>query len=165
MRVLVTGERRGRYVIEALLGEGGMGRVYRARDEVLRRTVALKMLQREGSDGIGNKRLLREARVAAAIEHANVVSIFDVGELDGAPFVAMEFVSGRSLRSLVGDASIGTRMKLRWLADLARALAAGHRKGLVHRDVKPENVMVRDDRDIYMTGLLKFIDDVAQGRM
>ena len=150
--MLVAGERRGRYVIEALLGEGGMGRVYRARDEVLRRTVALKMLQRDGTDGVGNARLLREARVAAAIEHANVVSIFDVGELDGAPFVAMEFVSGRSLRSLVGDAAIGTRTKLRWLADLARALAAGHRKGLVHRDVKPENVMVRDD------GTLKLLD-------
>lgn len=148
------GDKAGRYAVEGLLGEGSMGQVHRAHDGVLGRTVALKMLLREtdGADPVLVARLLREARAAAAIVHPNVVTILDVGELDGLPFVAMEVVSGRALRAFIGDPSVTVATKLEWLAALARGLAAGHERGLVHRDVKPDNVMVGDD------GTLKLLD-------
>src|SRR5437868_5073820 len=94
----------GRYRIEALLGEGGMGAVYRAHDETLHRRVALKVLREdgEGTDaGERKARLLREARSAAALHHPNAVAIYDVGEHEGAPYIAMELVAGRSLRALL----------------------------------------------------------------
>ena len=133
-----------RYTIDAVLGQGGMGTVYRAHDTRLDRRVALKVI----SDGAGadasSARLLREARAAAALDHPNAVSIFDVGELDGAPYIVMEMVQGRTLREALGG-SVPIRIRVGWLADAGRALAAAHKKGLVHRDIKPENVMVRDD--------------------
>src|SRR6185437_240582 len=97
-------------------------------------------------------RLVREARAAAALDHPNAVSIFDVGEHDGAPYIVMELVEGQTLRSGVGDASTPIATRVTRLADVARALAAAHRRGLVHRDVKPENVMVRTD------GVVKVLD-------
>ncbi len=90
-------------------------------------------------------RILREARAAAAIDHPNAVAIFDIGEHEGVCFIAMELVAGRPLRDLVGAPDIPVERRLRWLADVARALAAAHRVGVVHLDVKPENVMVGDD--------------------
>ena len=100
------GERVGRYVIEALLGVGGMGEVYRAYDEVLRRRIAIKLLRTDvgdPSDGASSvRRVLREARMAASLEHPNVVAIHDVGEHAGTSFIVMELIKGRSLRSLVG---------------------------------------------------------------
>jgi serine/threonine-protein kinase len=150
------GESFERYTIEELLGEGGMGRVYRALDTRLHRKVALKILvlteneEEMRSEGIA--RLLREARAAAALNHPNTVAIHDVGEHDGTPFIAMELIAGRTLRSFIGDESIAWRTRLRWLVDVARALAAAHKSGLVHRDVKPENVMVRED------GVVKVLD-------
>ena len=140
-----------RYTIDAVLGQGGMGTVYRAHDTRLDRRVALKVI----SDGAGadasSARLLREARAAAALDHPNAVSIFDVGELDGAPYIVMEMVQGRTLREALGG-SVPIRIRVGWLADAGRALAAAHKKGLVHRDIKPENVMVRDD------GVVKVLD-------
>jgi serine/threonine protein kinase len=146
-----------RYTIEQPLGEGGMGVVYRARDDRLGRRVALKVLRLDAgatpeARTLASARLVREARAAAALDHPNAVSIFDVGEHDGAPFIAMELVAGRSLRAAMGDASVTTQEKLQWLADVARALDAAHRAGIVHRDVKPENVMVRTD------GIVKVLD-------
>src|SRR5207245_1395973 len=137
-----------------------------ARDTRLQRHVALKIMQPEtagadsasGSKSGGAARLLREAQSAAALEHPNVVTIFEVGEIQGPgeeagrPFIAMELVKGRTLRTLVGDARVPIAERLRWLTDIARALAAAHRAGLVHRDIKPENVMVRDD------GVVKVLD-------
>jgi serine/threonine protein kinase/tetratricopeptide (TPR) repeat protein len=152
--LLQPGETFDRYVIEAAIGEGGMGRVYRARDTKLGRLVALKVLGSTPSgvstEGLG--RMMREARAAAAFDHPNAVALFDVGEFDGTPFIAMELVEGRSLRAYVGDAGISLTTRIRWLADIARALAAAHRRGLVHRDIKPENVMVRED------GAVKVLD-------
>ncbi len=146
---LVAGDRVGRYAIEELIGQGGMGAVYRAHDEVLRRKVALKLVTTDGPTGTQGgevaRRVLREARLVAALDHPNVIGVFDVGEHDGTPFIVMEHVVGRSLRSFVGAAGIESARKIGWIVDIAGALAAAHRAGLVHRDVKPENVMVRDD--------------------
>src|SRR5512146_1593674 len=136
---LRPGEPFGRYRIEDLLGEGGMGQVYRATDERLRRQVALKVISAALLDAGAAERLLREARAAAAIDHPNAVAIFDVGEVDGIPFLAMELVVGSTLRRHVGG-SAPLAERLQWLLAIARALAAAHKRGLVHRDIKPENV-------------------------
>jgi serine/threonine protein kinase len=151
--MLKPGDTFERYTIDAAIGQGGMGCVYRAHDSRLDRRVALKVIS-EGAAARGDAdaRLLREARAAAALDHPNAVSIFDVGELDGSPYIVMELVSGRTLREAVGDASTPVATRAAWLGDVARALAAAHRRGLVHRDVKPENVMVRDD------GVVKVLD-------
>ena len=122
MTALAPGDKVGRYVVEAMIGEGGMGRVYRARDPQLERPVALKVLAVESATGDGTARLLREARAAAALHHENAVAVFDVGESDGVAYIAMELVSGSSLRTFVGDASVSLRTKLRWLRDVARVL-------------------------------------------
>ena len=145
------GETFDRYTIEELLGEGGMGSVYRAYDSKLHRYVALKLLRTveadatKGSGAQGAARMLREARAAAALTHANAVAIFDVGEHEGNPYIAMELVPGKPLRAYVGDETVSVAHRVRWLRDVARALAAAHDRGLVHRDIKPENVMIRDD--------------------
>ncbi len=140
-----------RYVVDALLGAGGMGEVYEARDTRLGRKVALKLLRPDAADD-ADERMLREARAAAGFEHPNAVVVYDVGEAEGSRYIAMELIRGRSLRAFVGDASVPLARRLRWLVDAARALAAAHRSGLVHRDVKPDNVMVRDD------GVVKVLD-------
>jgi serine/threonine protein kinase len=161
---LKPGDTVEHFTIVSSLGQGGMGQVYLARDTRLLRSVALKIVHpgdashpsAQGSDGAA--RLLREAQSAAALEHPNVVTIYEVGEVHtdgeerGRPYIAMELVKGRSLRTFVGDASVPLARRTSWLADIARALAAAHRAGLVHRDIKPENVMVRDD------GVIKVLD-------
>jgi serine/threonine-protein kinase len=154
--MLKPGDTFDRYTIEAPLGQGGMGCVYRAHDTRLGRRVALKVISdgpRDGqTDADANARLLREARAAAALDHPNAVSIFDVGEYEGTPFIVMELVVGRTLRGAVGDASVPAATCVAELVDVARALAGAHKRGLVHRDVKPENVMVRED------GVVKVLD-------
>ncbi|WP_438001820.1 protein kinase [Sorangium sp. So ce185] len=150
--MLKPGDSFERYTIEAAIGQGGMGCVYRAHDARLGRRVAVKVIAGGAMDHDAGARLLREARAAAALDHPNAVSIFDVGELDGTPFIVMELVDGRTLRSAIGGAEAPVPTRVGWLADVARALAAAHRRGLVHRDIKPENVMVRDD------GVIKVLD-------
>jgi len=149
------GDKLAHYTIEALLGQGGMGAVYLAVDSRLHRRVALKViLDSDKPEDLKESaaRLLREARAAASLTHPNVVGVFDVGEIDGRVYLAMEYVVGKTLRDLMRDATIPWQRRLRWLVDVARALGAAHREGLVHRDIKPENVMVRDD------GLVKVLD-------
>ncbi len=150
---LRTGQTFDRYRIEAVLGEGGMGAVYRAYDTRLQRVVALKVLRPgpEGSTG-GTSRVLREARAAATLAHPNAVVIHDVGEIDGTAYIAMEHVDGSSLRVHVNDRTASMATRLGWLRDVASVLAAAHDRGLVHRDVKPENVMIRVD------GAVKVLD-------
>jgi eukaryotic-like serine/threonine-protein kinase len=145
-----------RYTIEAVLGEGGMGRVYRALDPRLGRRVAIKVLLAEGTSEDARKsaaaRMVREARAAAAFNHPNVVAVYDVGDFDGNPFIAMELVTGSTMREAFADPAVTLAHKLAWLLDIARGLAAAHRAGLVHRDVKPDNVMVTSD------GVAKILD-------
>ena len=145
--VLRPGQMFDRYRIEETVGDGGMGRVYRAHDAKLDRFVALKVLKPSLSeDGATRERaearLLAEGRAMARLSSPYVVRIFDVGTFEGMPFLAMELVTGTTLRERVG-ASL--KQKLSWLRDVARGLAAAHRAELVHRDIKPDNVMVRDD--------------------
>ena len=152
---LVPGDVFDRYEIQAIVGEGGMGRVYRAFDRRLARVVALKVLRAGKGDTDGSVRMVREARAAAALNHPNAVAVFDAGEHAGMAYIAMELVPGRSLRKVVDDALVSEvplALRVQWLTDVARALAAAHAKGLMHRDVKPENVVVRDD------GFVKVLD-------
>jgi eukaryotic-like serine/threonine-protein kinase len=150
--MLKPGDSFERFTIEALLGQGGMGCVYRVHDPRLGRRVALKVLAGDAAPADADARLVREARAAAALDHPNAVAIFDVGELGGAPYIVMELVEGRTLRSAVGDAAVPLSTRIAQLSDVARALASAHRRGLIHRDIKPENVMVRDD------GVVKVLD-------
>jgi tRNA A-37 threonylcarbamoyl transferase component Bud32 len=150
--LLSAGQTFARYVIEAPIGEGGMGEVYRAFDEKLRRKVALKVLHPDLAMPDAAARLVREARAAAALAHPNTIAIYDLGEIDGTVFLVMELVSGAPLRAYVGDASVPVARKLRWLVDIARGLGAAHGAGLVHRDVKPTNVMISDE------GIVKVLD-------
>ncbi len=131
-----------------------MGSVFAAYDTSLHRKVALKVVRADltEDDSQATARLVREARAAAALTHPNIVAIFDAGDVDGTPFIAMELVEGRSLRTLVGNPDVPLADKLRWITDVARALAAAHARGLVHRDIKPSNVLVRDD------GVVKVVD-------
>ncbi len=145
------GDPVGRYILQGILGSGGMGDVYEAVDTRLQRNVALKLVKHEGKPAHA-QRLLREARAIAAFEHPNAVVIYDVGEVDTEMYIAMELIRGRSLRHFIGDPSISLGRKLRWLVDAARALGAAHRASLVHRDVKPDNIMVRTD------GVVKVLD-------
>ncbi len=145
------GDSFDRYTIEAAIGQGGMGSVYRAHDARLGRRVALKVISDGEARPDATARLIREARAAATLDHPNVVAIFDVGERDGAPFIVMELVSGKTLREEMASGS-SVRTRVGWMTDVGRALAAAHRRGLVHRDIKPENVMVRDD------GVIKVLD-------
>jgi serine/threonine-protein kinase len=150
--MLQPGQTFGRYVVEELLGAGGMGEVYRAHDTVLHRHVALKVLVAPHGDPAlweeAKARMLREARASAALQHPNAVAIYDLGIVDDTPYIAMELVPGQSLRAYVGDTLVPWERKLRWMLDVAAALAAAHAASLVHRDVKPENVMVRTDGQV-----------------
>jgi hypothetical protein len=136
-----------RYVLERELGAGGMGVVYCARDERLDRQVAVKLLPASAvGDEQARKRLTREARAAAGLEHSGIVHVYDVGETgEGGAFLVMELVKGKTLRAHLEDRSLGLGRRLRALVEVGRALAFAHEKGFVHRDVKPDNVMIRDD--------------------
>jgi serine/threonine protein kinase len=145
--------RPGRYEIRSQLGAGGMGEVYLASDSLLGRDVALKVLPTPlASEPERLARFLREARAASALNHPNIVTVFDAGEQAGTHFIVTELVDGLTLRDWVRDA----RPPLSELTDAVRqaalALGAAHRAGIVHRDVKPENLMRRRD------GYVKVLD-------
>jgi serine/threonine-protein kinase len=147
-----TPTRVAHFRIVGRLGEGGMGQVYRAEDESLRRTVALKLLPDAGGNEERKQRFLREARSAAAISHPNVAVVYQVGEAEGRIYIAMELVEGENLRARL----LGGRLNVTTAKDLAgqiaRGLAAAHDKGIVHRDLKPENVMITP------SGVVKLLD-------
>jgi serine/threonine-protein kinase len=150
--MLKPGDKFERYTIEGSLGHGGMGHVYRAEDTRLGRRVAIKVISEGITSGDAKARLVREARAAAALDHPNAVAVFDVGDTASTPYIVMELVDGRTLRGAIGESEVPLARRVGWLADAGRALAAAHRKGLVHRDVKPENVMIRKD------GVVKVLD-------
>jgi serine/threonine-protein kinase len=139
------GEMLAHYRVEAKSGEGGMGAVYSAYDVRLHRKVALKILPPHAlADPDRMGRLMREARAASALNHPNIVTIYEVGSDRGVDFIAMELVSGKTLARLISRKGLPLRDALKHAVQIASALAAAHRAGIVHRDLKPANIMVND---------------------
>jgi ABC-type branched-subunit amino acid transport system substrate-binding protein/DNA-binding beta-propeller fold protein YncE len=141
------------YRIESLLGRGGMGVLYRATDLSLDRPVALKLIAPElAEDERFRSRFLKEPRLAAALDHPHVVPIYEAGEYEGQLFLAMRYVEGRDLKSVIErDGRLAPEQALAVLTQVADALDAAHRRGLVHRDVKPANVLLDDEGHAYLT--------------
>jgi len=142
---LERGAMLGRYLVLHQLGEGGMGVVYSAYDPELDRKVAVKLISAGASEdlaGDGQARLLREAQAMARVSHPNVIAVYDVGTLNNRVFVAMELVEGGTLKDWIRAKKRGTREILTTFVDAGRGLAAAHAVGLVHRDFKPENVLI-----------------------
>src|SRR5690348_9045979 len=142
---LTPGTRFGQYEVLSLLGAGGMGEVYRARDLRLGRSVALKFLpERNLLDRGAVERFLREARAASALNHPNIVTIYDVGDTASGRYIAMELIEGQTLRSFA-TASVPIERLLDLGGQVAKALTVAHAARIVHRDIKPENIMIRAD--------------------
>jgi len=138
----------GAYLIEGQVGQGGMGVVYRARDTNLGRLVALKVIRAGADDGPGADavaRFLREAKLGASLAHPNIVVVYEAGAFGDVPYLAMEWVDGRPLAALIDSPTVTLAQRLDLLDAIADALAYAHERGIIHRDVKPSNVMV-DDR-------------------
>ncbi len=156
------GEAIGPYRLVSQLGKGAMGEVWRARDERLDRFVALKVLPPEAADDQDRRvRMLREARAAAAIRHANVVTLFDIVEQDGDDILVMELVEGRTLSDVIRrDGPPAVEVALRWIEGIADALVAAHARGILHRDIKAANVMITHDGGVKVLdfGLAKLRD-------
>jgi serine/threonine protein kinase/Tol biopolymer transport system component len=150
---LGAGVRLGPYDVVSRLGAGGMGEVWRARDSRLNRDVAIKVLPEELSADAGRlKRFEKEARSASALNHPNIVTIYDTGQSDSVSWIAMELVEGKNLRELLFAGSLPVKRVLTIAAQVADGLARAHEAGIVHRDLKPENVMVTKD------GRVKILD-------
>jgi serine/threonine protein kinase len=140
---LSPGARIGPYEILGLLGAGGMGEVYKARDTRLDRTVAIKVLPAySAGDAEAGKRLLREARAASALNHPHIVTIHDVLSDGGRDSLVMEYVEGRTLEQVIGQKALPLAEVLQYGIQIAGALAAAHAAGIVHRDLKPGNIMI-----------------------
>jgi eukaryotic-like serine/threonine-protein kinase len=137
----------GRYELERKVGSGGMSRVYRAHDRLLERTVALKMLHEHYSqDDEYVERFRREARAVAQLAHPNVVTVIDRGEHEGRQYIVFEYVDGENLKELVGrEGALPPRQVIELGLQIASALASAHARGVVHRDVKPQNVILTDE--------------------
>ena len=139
---LPSGSRLGPYEVIAPIGAGGMGEVYRARDPRLGRDVAVKVLPTAFSlDPDRLQRFEQEARAAAALNHPNILAVFDIGTHDGAPYIVSELLEGETLRT-AGAAPLSVRKAIDLAIQLARGLAAAHAKGIVHRDLKPANIFI-----------------------
>jgi len=150
---LTSGTKLGPYEIVSLLGAGGMGEVYRARDSRLRRDVAIKVLPQALSlDADRMRRFEQEALATAALNHPNILAVFDIGTSDGSPYVVSELLEGETLRERLRTGAIATRKTLDYALQIAHGLAAAHEKGIIHRDLKPDNLFVTKD------GRVKILD-------
>ncbi len=146
---LTAGTKLGPYDIQSLLGSGGMGEVYRAHDARLNRVVAIKVLPASYSaDAERLQRFVQEARSAAALNHPNILSIFDIGEERGAPYIVSELLEGQTLRERIRNGALTSRKAVDYALQVARGLAAAHEKGIVHRDLKPENLFLTNDERV-----------------
>jgi eukaryotic-like serine/threonine-protein kinase len=151
--LLSPGSRLGPYEIVAALGAGGMGEVYRARDSRLGREVAVKVLPGDlSSDQDRVRRFEQEARSASALDHPNIITIYDIGSADSTLYIAMQYVEGKTLRELLSSGPLPTKKVLEISVQIAEGLAKAHAAGIIHRDLKPENVMVSKD------GFVKILD-------
>jgi predicted Ser/Thr protein kinase len=168
---LKTGTQLGPYEITALIGSGGMGEVYRAKDTRLDRVVAIKVLPEElSADSRRRQRLEREAKAISRLSHAHVCTLFDIGRAQGVEFLVMEYVDGESLASRLSRGALPIDEVLMCGVQMADALATAHRQGIVHRDLKPGNVMLtKSGVKLLDFGLARMIEppatDAATGQM
>src|SRR5207237_10392270 len=149
------------YRIIELLGAGGMGAVYKAHDEKLHRVVALKVLSAEAvAQEDRRRRFLQEARAASALNHPHILTVYEIGEMDGTPYMVMEHIEGETLRLKIAANTLSIRDALGIAIQVAGGLAKAHEHGIVHRDLKPENLMISRDgyAKILDFGLAKLIE-------
>jgi serine/threonine protein kinase len=152
------------YRIIEKLGEGGMGEVYLAEDTKLNRRVALKFLPVQlASDGELKERFKREAQAAAALNHPNIITVYEVSEYENRPFIAMEYVEGESLKDLIGKKDLSVNEVIDISLQISDGLAAAHQAGIVHRDIKPQNILMGKDGRVRICdfGLAKAKRDVT----
>jgi serine/threonine protein kinase/Tol biopolymer transport system component len=157
----MVGQTIGHYKIEAKLGEGGMGVVYRALDTRLQRLAAIKVLTAEGmASPERRKRFVQEARAASALNHPNIVHIYDIDQIDGTDFIAMEYVPGQTLAEKINRKGLTLAETLKYATPVADALAKAHAAGIVHRDLKPANIMIGEDGRVKLLdfGLAKLVE-------
>lgn len=151
--MIVIGEKIGHYKVQSSIGAGGMGEIYRASDMRLRRDVAIKILPESLiKDASAIERFMREAYAASALNHPNILTIFDIGEHEKTHFIATEFVEGETLRQKMQNSRLRLKEILDIVIQTADALVAAHEAGIIHRDIKPENIMIRRD------GYVKVLD-------
>jgi serine/threonine protein kinase len=149
----MIGQTLGHYRIEAKLGQGGMGVVYRAFDTHLDRPVAIKILRADATTSPERKRrFVQEAKAASALNHPNIIHIYDISSSGDTDFIAMEFVAGKTLYQLIGKNGLPLRDTLKYSVQIADALARAHSAGIVHRDLKPANIIIAED------GRVKLLD-------
>jgi predicted Ser/Thr protein kinase len=151
----------GRYELEKLVGSGGMSNVFRAHDRLLERTVALKILHEQYTrDEDYVERFRREARAVAQLAHPNIVTVIDRGEQEGRQFIVFEYIDGDNLKELSNRGPLEVREAIRLTLQVARALSFAHERGLVHRDVKPQNVLLNEDGQAKVTdfGIARSLD-------
>jgi serine/threonine protein kinase len=143
---LAPGTKLGPYEIQSPLGAGGMGEVYRARDPRLGRDVAIKVLPASLSADPGRlQRFEQEARSASALNHPNILVVYDIGTHNGAPYLVTELLEGQTLRERLHDGVLPPRKSLEYAIQVSQGLAAAHEKGIVYRDLKPDNIFRRTD--------------------
>ena len=150
---LAPDQRMGHYQIVSLIGRGGMGEVYLAKDEKLNRKIALKLLPVDYTRDIDRvRRFEQEAQAASALNHPNILTIYEIGQVGDQQFIATEFIEGETLRDRVKRGGVALSEALDIAVQVAGALGAAHDAGIVHRDIKPENIMLRPD------GYVKVVD-------
>jgi hypothetical protein len=162
-----VGTRLGPYEVLAPIGAGGMGEVYHARDERLKRDVAIKVLPASYSqDADRLRRFEQEAQAAGALNHPNITAIYDLGAHDGAPYIVTELLEGETLRGRLAGGALAVRKAIEYALQIARGLAAAHEKGIIHRDLKPENLFVTKDGRVKILdfGLAKLTEVEGSGR-
>src|SRR5437868_5465892 len=136
------GAQVGPYRLESQIGRGGMGSVYRALDTKLNRPVAIKFLSNDLADAAARRRFQREAQTASSLNHPHIVTVHDIGEVDGRQYLVTEFVDGGTLKDWAQATTRTWRQIIELLIGVADGLAAAHAAGIVHRDIKPENILV-----------------------
>src|SRR5713101_1656670 len=158
----MIGQTLGNYKIIQKIGAGGQGTVYKATDQKLGRTVVIKVLPAELTVKEANlKRFEREARLASALDHPNICTIFDMDEADGLHYIAMQYVEGKNVRQLCNGRPLELDSALRIAIQVTDALSAAHARGIIHRDIKSGNVMVTDSGQVKILdfGLAKLLDE------
>src|SRR5512139_2504389 len=159
----MIGKTLGHYQITEKLGEGGMGTVYKAHDTHLDRFAAIKVLPPEKvSDPERKRRFIQEAKAASALNHPNIITIYDIDQSGGVDFIAMEYVAGKTLDQRIGHRGLRLNDALKYAVQIADALAKAHSAGIVHRDLKPTNIMVNEDGAVKVLdfGLAKLTEQV-----